>query len=52
MDREVLAPPKARAVAGMNVVVVGSPCPKLYLSSKGKIEGKKGLENQNGGGTV
>lgn len=46
MDREVLArPPKARAVAGMNVVVVGSPCPKPCLSSK-SIEGRKGLENR------
>lgn len=29
MDREVLArPPKVKAVAGMSVVVAGSPCPK------------------------
>lgn len=29
MDREVLArPPKVKALAGMSVVVAGSPCPK------------------------
>jgi hypothetical protein len=47
VDREVLARLlKARAVEGMNVVVVGIPWPKSCLSSKSKIEERKRLESR------